>query len=93
MHQSQTSFFSGAACGAAMAIAVTLLLGGGEDGMVQPVPSTPLGSVAQAAAAQHYDPQDYFVTGDTSAATLWRRERNGTLTCISINACRRPVGE
>lgn len=45
------------------------------------------------ATLQQYEPSDYFVTGDSSVATLWRRERNGTLTCISVNQCRRPSGE
>lgn len=32
----------------------------------------------------------YFVTGDTTNAVLWRRNGDGSLTCISRNTCHRP---
>jgi hypothetical protein len=76
-----------------MALAVIMLLRNGGASNAQTLPATPHIAIAHAAAEQHYAPGDYFVTGDSSTATLWRRERNGALTCISINACRRPVGE
>jgi hypothetical protein len=32
----------------------------------------------------------YFATGGMNNATLWRRNADGTLTCISRNECRVP---
>lgn len=84
-HSNNASFFLGFACGAIPSVIVTIAIASSlsapHDTEVTPV-----------MLQQEYTPGDYFVTGDTSSATLWRRERNGSLTCISINACRRPTG-
>lgn len=81
MHTQRTHFASGAACGAAVTTALFVLLG-----INQPQPAA-TSTNAEPTTAQ-YAASDYFVTGDTSVASLWRRESDGSLTCISTNACR-----
>jgi len=90
MSQGRCSFFSGAACGAAAALAITLLLGNSKLGVAE---SSGSHLASPSSMVQQYEPGDYFVTGEGATATLWRRERDGTLTCISVNTCLRAAGQ
>lgn len=84
-HSNNTTFLLGYACGAIPSVLIAIAIASSHAAQHNT-------EVTPVMLQQEYTPGDYFVTGDTSTATLWRRERNGTLTCISINACRRPTG-
>ncbi len=83
-YPNRSSFFIGYACGVVPSVLMAIVLASGQ--------SVPQEHGAEPVTLRQDSSQtEYFVTGDTSAAALWRRERDGTLTCISVNACRRNV--
>ena len=74
MHRERhRTFLGGLICGMGLALTVALL--------AAPAPST------EDADNMTSGPR-YFVTGDTNNATLWQRNEDGSLECLSRNRCR-----
>lgn len=76
------SFLTGLATGIAIAACAGVLLAVGEKNAKDDDANANTGT-------RIVEPM-YFVTGDTINATLWRRNGDGSLTCISRNICRAP---
>jgi hypothetical protein len=74
-------FLTGFCAGAMLVVSVAVLIAAaeGRDESGTPPEQT-----------RNVDPT-YFVTGDSLNATLWRRNDDGSLTCVSRNVCRSSV--
>jgi hypothetical protein len=78
-HTATRSFLTGMLAGITLSICAAVMLAWSNSDRNDDRPADP--------QTRQVEPV-YFVTGDTINATLWRRDADGFLTCVSRNICR-----
>jgi hypothetical protein len=78
-HTTTRPFLTGMFAGIAISICAAVMLAFSDSNRNDDRPAEP--------PTRQVEPV-YFVTGDATNATLWRRDADGFLTCVSRNVCR-----